>query len=1444
MADCEYTIAGDDRVYSESEFKKLLSEGYLDKVMIENKIKIRNIKPNEELAKIFQMPSTIQTQAPTETKDNYKIAQDVTSEVSRENPDASVLLTPKGEDLSLTAVYVGKENRGKGIGTKVLESVKKQADKLGKKIVLDATTELDEETDLGRLESFYQKNGFTKVGENKFEYNPTAEVKTEEVVTPTETVTKTEEKVTEPNAEATPETKQPTREAVAAKNMADILRKAKIKMEGGTAMASFLPGFENVWNGSIETVSKAIELGGITAGNFRQSIEAGMKALKQTDAYKAITDPKERAKISARYKKILTSAYSEGYGIDTDNLREAEFNDFNQKLEESKDKTLSNKEFNALKAEAKKFVNDNLPADSYKKSEVQSYVRNNFDKAKTVEDIQKNLDKVNSIMTTKEAKIETAEAKQAEKDRKAAVKRIKNKTNPNKKFISSKVGKTKKGKISLDAQRSLDDMREKGLFEDEFLNSLSKEDVDQFENEIDNILGIGKEERKIEAKEKRAEKKTSEAVVLESLDKPNATLNGKDAIIERFDKTRGVIVLNDRTMNKDDFEKYAKENPEDTFENVPFYEDRSVELDSMRDKYSYKPSEGIIPLLKYVKFSGLAKIRNIETYIEDLSQGSPEFRKWLNDNILDASIKATRRKITSYRNKINEYNNSISEIFGLDNKIADYLLPIGRRYLAGISGIKINEDGRNPIDLTNDEVVHLYGLIYNPDPSNKVQQEMALENREILRKENKIDPDKVLKYVESDPKLKKYYDFLSKKYNQDFRNEYQDSIEALWNKTLPSYYYWPQPKASIAADKTTLNLENVTPQNMSAIAPNMKPREAYTGPFQIIGAGEVYQNYVDSMSHAKEFIPITENARALFSNTNRPRVIEKLKDMSKYDLFKKEIESMLTDNHSSSNDIKYEPFAKTANWAAIINLIGRLKSIPAQASALGNYYVSGISEGVGPVDIFNAWIPKTNDEFRFFKEFFTDNAYLWTRLSGTNVTVDTQSIKSLLNTKKIQKKIDVIVDQYSRGKIDANDFSGKVISILSEAPTLGLKIAGNAPLAAIKFGDFFATASPIGGGGFAMAMFKKRLNKNGGDYNEAREYALDNWFKQTERTQQVSQDPTAISAAGRDPYIRVLTPYTSAQDAATRKAYIATKRLKDWKNLSKPEKKQAAADLFWYTTVGPVPFIAASGAAVAFADALIKYFGAEEDEKEMASNELEILSLQVGLDRIQSDLQSFYYLGKVGGMVLNELRGKEFFNEVPLAKELNDISTSISRFIEADDNWDDLTEEQQEDFFKRYDFSKFEERKFNKMTSDEKKEYLEANPFLKQYIRYDKLERWKEMYSELSRFERTGKEGRDAFFRAFGLNNLDKLYDGLVEVIEGNSDVKELLFNIPPPEEGQKSNPYFNNLLMDDDKLINKILGKPTSELLSPPVQVMGEKNEIPGGPIEQNVGGPIEGQQ
>jgi ribosomal protein S18 acetylase RimI-like enzyme len=142
----------------------------------ENKGKEANKEQKNEVKeqKVEEAVSENKASEPSKSDKNYQEAQEANSIVSKENPNASVLIQPKGEDLSLTAIYVGKEKRGKGIGSKVLESVKKQANKLGKKVVLDATNELDEETDLERLGNFYEKNGFKKVGENKYEYDPKA----------------------------------------------------------------------------------------------------------------------------------------------------------------------------------------------------------------------------------------------------------------------------------------------------------------------------------------------------------------------------------------------------------------------------------------------------------------------------------------------------------------------------------------------------------------------------------------------------------------------------------------------------------------------------------------------------------------------------------------------------------------------------------------------------------------------------------------------------------------------------------------------------------------------------------------------------------------------------------------------------------------------------------------------------------------------------------------------------------------------------------------------------------------------------------------------------------------------------------------------------------------------------------------------------------------------
>ena len=182
-------------------------------------------------------------------EENYATAQEVNNKIAEENPDASVLLTPKGDDLSLTAVYVGKENRGKGIGTKVLETVKSEADRTGKKIVLDTTNELDSETNLERLGNFYEKNGFKKVGENKFEYNPQAAV-TEEAAPELVSTPLTEEEV------AGKQEVESSVGLVTIKNPIKVLKGLFGKKNADGSIRTAHPGVKGTWGALDESIAK------------------------------------------------------------------------------------------------------------------------------------------------------------------------------------------------------------------------------------------------------------------------------------------------------------------------------------------------------------------------------------------------------------------------------------------------------------------------------------------------------------------------------------------------------------------------------------------------------------------------------------------------------------------------------------------------------------------------------------------------------------------------------------------------------------------------------------------------------------------------------------------------------------------------------------------------------------------------------------------------------------------------------------------------------------------------------------------------------------------------------------------------------------------------------------------------------------------------------------
>ena len=1603
MADCEYQIGGEGKFYSESEFKKLLSEGYLDKVMLENQIKIRGIKPNEGLAKSFQLPSAIQPAVTTEIKEEVTPTAEVKAEETvtpakpvidfksksvdelekrqaeiedsfdeeeqREFNDIdnelqkrewnSVLNTPLSElnqvldDLAKKdkempngfGTYIERSDvrQSKAVVSKYSEEVSKQealedfkdaflgnptswyADGLKLRESTRAYTEQGGSFKdlLSSVQKEFASDGFTEQDAASVINRKLQEIQNKglEQATATETVTKTEEKVTEPTAETVTQEKsfddrvaeelaeafgsdvdfakkaisnfekynngemspkeyvksrgfsegdilfdedfeggsksfselteeefknfadksaeseskwinparqrvqsetvtepttqpttekQPTREETAAKNLADFLRKGKL--EKGTAMSS-LPGFKPLWDGTIETVAKAIEVGGVTAGNLRQSIEAGMKALKNTDAYKAITDPKERAKISREYKKQLLEKIPQFYNIDTDNLREAEFNDFNQKLEESKGKTLSNKEFNALKAEAKKFVNDNLPADSYRKSEVQSYVRNNFDKAKTVEDIQKNLDKVNSIMTTKEAKIETAEAKQAEKDRKAAAKRIKTKVNPRGKFMSVKSGDTRKSKVSIDAQEKIDSMREQGMFEDDYLESLNKEDTDALEAQVDEILGIGKEERKTQLKEKRTEKKTDEATILQAISKPDEILNSEDQINDRFADNRGAVIVikdedgNEVSMSKGDFKNYMAENPDADLTGSKFYKSKLKDMSRIKDKYT----PGVLGKLRRL---GMGPLRNLETYVSDLSKGSRKMRDWMSKKVDEISFASLQKVEEAYYLK-RDLIKGLDEIFGTIGEFSKFNLILNKK-----SGIQSDAGTENATDLTNGEVLDIYNLVRSEYDGKEIDPKEVKRMRERVRIANQIDPDEVIRYVESNPQLKEACDFAADKFNKDYRPLFAATYENVSGFKMPDGYYYPQPAADVSTTDV-MNLED-SPKAMSAMVPNLRLRKNYNGALQVIDIREKLDNYINSMTHAKAFIPIVESMRPLFSDINRPRVLEKLGNTDKYNDLKQTLERIFAGKSAYEDQTGFDKdYGMIANFATVGALIFRPKAIAQQASAFVNYYPAGKLEGVDATDVAKSVVPVTKEQRKFWLDFYRKNPYLYERLSGSNTSIDAQALQS---------DIDKIANDYLRGAIDMVTFLGML---------------------SIKAGDALSVATPYGGEGFAMAHFKKRFKENGGDYEDARKYGIQQWFKQTERTQQPSKDPTAISTASQRPLVRMTMPFLSAQYSATRKAVIALKNMKDWKNLNEAEKQQARTDFLYYSTVGNIPFLIGSGAIFGAINVAESMMLADDDEEErVAYNKLKILISNTILDRFQSDLQAFYVLGKIGGEALNQLRGRDFGADNPTFQRITKIATAIQGYTKGifNDDWNDLTAEEKANFFNRYKMSDYDIRKFEKMNEEERQQYLQDHPFIRQQIATHRIEEWNDKYSSLRADQKMGKEEWDAMIEAFNIKNVKKLKEGIDAWMEGNASLMEALYNTINED-------YFKwDIKNDKNFLLKKFFGETPASMLTPVETVIPEEKDFNrfmkggegqiGGQTGGQTGGQVGGQQ
>ena len=961
--------------------------------------------------------------------------------------------------------------------------------------------------------------------------------------------------------------------------------------------------------------------------------------------------------------------------------------------------------------------------------------------------------------------LEGKEAKMAEKSKEQLIKDITDKVKANSKKVVSINRRTRRktGKISLSAQEQLDDLAKQGVFNN--LEALSQKELSDINNNIDSILEKGKADKKLQNALEDLKNRTDQSMFLEELAGKPQTLNGEQEILDKLTEKSGVVIVNGQSMNKSRFETFIKDNPDADLSDIKFYPNEQSRVKNLRSK-----TQG--PIRKAV-VSVVQSIRDLETAVKLLGKGSPRMKKWLEEEIMKPIREGQNRKQDFVSRTIKEYNRRLDEIFGTVAGIsrAKYLLNNPSGITTGETSLK----GRESDTLTNAQVVHYYGLINNQDSSLTELSENKKNNIEILKKYNNVSAKEINDYM-NDPKNKKlldYYNLLNEKYNGEFADTFVPIIEDLYGIKIERGNYWPEPKSDGAMDAgSLLDLESGNSKNISAIAPQMKHNNNAQVAFEATNADDMFRRYVESMAHAKEFLPVTQSVYSLLSKKNIPHIINKFNDINKYNSFLTDLGIVLTDKSPFQNDFT----SSVANINALTTLMLRLKSVPQQVTAALHYYHAGIKDGVYPHDILAATLPVNKEEIKFIKDLFIDNTYLWTRMSGGMSNQETQALKV---------GIDKFIETYvSKKGSNVNEF----ISDLT-------KLATNSGMSFIKLGDFIAITAPGGGGSFALAQFRKN-KAEGNDYESSRTEAMQRWFEETERTQQPSIARETLSNVTYSSIYRTLFPFMSANNAMVKKINKGLIDISDWKNLNNNERGQAVADVIYYTLFAGVPFaLVSSGGILAWA----KYN--EEDDDEANAKKDRVL-FDAFADGIQGNMNTLGLAGKIASMAANTLRDKEFFNNVPLFERITHTANIFVGLYNVEGDISKLDKQELNDFWKGWEPTEFEMRKMKGMTPTERDQYLKDNPFAVKKF-YAEVG---EEYKKLSSFQKMGAGSKKSLEKVLGTKNFNELVEGVGAYVEGDADFSELLLGMKTRDKDF----YFKN--KDEDKIFEGLFGEKYKE--------------------------------
>jgi hypothetical protein len=558
---------------------------------------------------------------------------------------------------------------------------------------------------------------------------------------------------------------------------------------------------------------------------------------------------------------------------------------------------------------------------------------------------------------------------------------------------------------------------------------------------------------------------------------------------------------------------------------------------------------------------------------------------------------------------------------------------------------------------------------WNPDVLKAMSPDFAKRGElspEAIKKAEELEAK-----VQGDEKLNDTVELLRKSFSE-FRDDYEPVFNEMYDLDFKeSDTYFPLTRANTQE----MNVDMLSGEKFSSAASAMSDhlKKRYHGSANIDFSHDALSKtygYISQMEHAKHFMPVAENFRALMSPGSKAMIIEKI-GVNRAAALQEHMDRIISDGATGPKGSKV--VNAIASHTIVTTLMLKTASIPKQMTSMFHYWGAGLADGVSTAQV----------------------AYQTSRLVGSlpglmaeggatklrnamakdgNPAVNTGKV-TMYSDKEMEVLQKTLRDAFLSDRVSSLSIDIETKALVKDIVDSDAKVAWKKLqrilLSPTVYGDILGVLS--GGIPFTMATYNNNVKTKGMSHEEAMEDAIEKFVSVSEATQQ-SRRQDIMTNAQLNPAYRLFLTYTTSQVAAASKVIAGAKVVRAYmkgekdpitgeQEYTKKERNQALRKMLYYSTMGNLAFNIVSGGYLGMLLVGLDYDDDTPEEEIEKKKDLAWTAFYDSiLDMISSDLQGYGIPGKVIDMALNDVRGRQFFNNIPVIKRLEQGYKAISEY--------------------------------------------------------------------------------------------------------------------------------------------------------------------------------------